>query len=165
MRSLGRCVAIGCLVSLACSTSRSEHAARQTAPIRNAENTASRVVLEPPGQEPVEVQVEIARTEQERARGLMFRKQLPENHGMLFVFDRPEHLSFWMKNTYLPLDMVFITDEMRVLGVVENATPLSTQSQQVPGNSQFVLEVNAGFCQAHGVRDGSRVRFLNIPLS
>lgn len=118
------------------------------------------VVLEPLGADPVRVRVEVVQTPQERQRGLMFRKQLDADAGMLFVFERPQHNVFWMRNTLLPLDMIFITRDMRVLGVVENATPQTESPREVPGESQYVLEVNAGFSRQHGITQGTKVQWI-----
>lgn len=119
-----------------------------------------RVVLEPLGGPAVTVRVELAETPEQRQRGLMFRKQLDPEAGMLFLFERPQQNQFWMRNTYLPLDMLFIKADWTVLGIVENATPLTDDSRGVPGQSQYVLEVNAGFSRQHGIEAGTRVRFL-----
>jgi uncharacterized membrane protein (UPF0127 family) len=118
------------------------------------------VVLEPMGADSVRVRVEVVQTPQERQRGLMFRKQLDADAGMLFVFERPQHNVFWMHNTFLPLDMIFITRDMRVLGVVENATPQTDSPREVPGESQYVLEVNAGYSRQHGITQGTRVQWI-----
>jgi uncharacterized membrane protein (UPF0127 family) len=122
-----------------------------------------RVWLEPPGREPVPVVVEVARTPAQTQRGLMFRRHMAPDHGMLFQFARSRHLTFWMRNTYIPLDMVFITSDFRVLGVVENATPETDDAREVEGDSQYVLEVNAGFAREHGIVPGTHVRFEDIP--
>jgi uncharacterized membrane protein (UPF0127 family) len=126
-------------------------------------NTASnsnvpRVIFMPPGRNPVAVTVEIASTPRERQRGLMYREDLAADAGMLFIFEAPQQLSFWMHNTYIPLDMIFIKADLTVLGVVENTTPLSDDSCSVPGPSQFVLEVNALFARRHGIAAGTRVQ-------
>jgi uncharacterized membrane protein (UPF0127 family) len=118
------------------------------------------IVLEPMGAEPVRVRVEVVQTPQERQRGLMYRKQLDPDAGMLFVFERPQHNVFWMHNTFLPLDMIFITRDMRVLGVVENATPQTDSPREVPGESQYVLEVNAGYSRQHGISQGTKVQWI-----
>lgn len=123
------------------------------------------VVLLPPGHDPISVQIEVARSEEERRRGLMFRKHLDENAGMLFLFERTQPLTFWMHNTYVPLDMIFIESSMRVLGVVENAEPLTDTGRSVPGDSQYVLEVNAGFSRRHGLVQGTAVRFQGVTPS
>lgn len=108
------------------------------------------------------VDIEIARTPAERQRGLMFRKHLDQNRGMLFVFEKPDHLTFWMRNTYIPLDMIFIDPSMRILGIVENTTPLSDKQCAVSGESQYVLEVNAGFSRTHGLKRGQKVEFVGM---
>lgn len=124
-----------------------------------ASQAGAKVVLLPPGQDPVPVRVEIADDEEERRRGLMFRTQLDASAGMLFLFERPQQLSFWMRNTEIPLDMIFIEPSFRILGVVENAEPRTDTSRSVPGDSQYVLEVNAGFSRNHGIGPGTMVRF------
>lgn len=121
------------------------------------------VILEPPGVEPVRFRVEIAADDVTRGRGLMFRRQLDADAGMLFVFDAEEPLSFWMRNTYLPLDMIFITADLRVLGVVENAEPLTDNPREVEGLSKYVLEVNAGTARRYGIGPGVPVRFEGVP--
>jgi uncharacterized membrane protein (UPF0127 family) len=126
------------------------------------EPQGSRVVLMPPGADPVSVRVEIARDEATRRRGLMFREHMDDDAGMLFLFDHPEQLTFWMHNTYIPLDMIFIEPSLRVLGVVENAEPQTDSSRAVPGTSQYVLEVNAGFSRRHGLDKGTAVRFEGV---
>jgi uncharacterized protein len=124
----------------------------------------AKVVLMPAGGEAVTVRVEVARTEAERRRGLMFRQHMDEDAGMLFLFDEPSQLSFWMRNTYIPLDMIFIEPSLRVLGIVENAEPMTESSRFVPGMSQYVLEVNAGFSRRHGLGEGTMVRFEGARL-
>jgi uncharacterized protein len=125
-------------------------------------SASAQVVLMPPGRDPITVNVEIADDESERTRGLMFREQLAANAGMLFLFERSQQLTFWMRNTYLPLDMIFIEPSMTILGVVENAEPRTDLSRSVPGNSQYVLEVNAGFSREHGLTAGTMVRFVGV---
>jgi len=116
-------------------------------------------VLTPPGHDPVTVDVEVVQTPEARQQGLMYRKQLAPNAGMLFIFERSEKHTFWMHNTLVPLDMIFITPDWRVLGIVENATPLTDSSRSVPGESQYVLEVNAGFSRKTGLQSGTTVRY------
>lgn len=124
---------------------------------------APRVVLSPAGREPVSVRVEVVQKPEDRQRGLMHRRQLAPDAGMLFLFERAQQLTFWMRNTYLPLDMFFITSEMTVLGVVENAEPLTDDKRSVPGLSRYVLETNAGFARRHGIGPGTPVRFIDLP--
>lgn len=120
------------------------------------------VWLSPPGHDPVAVTVELARTVEERRRGLMEREHLATDRGMLFLFERPQELSFWMRNTLIALDMIFIDAERVVLGVVENAEPQTDDPRSVPGLSQYVLEVNAGFARRHGIGPGTPVRFEGV---
>lgn len=120
------------------------------------------VVLRPAGHPPVAVRVEVQRTPEQWQRGLMYRRHLDPMAGMLFVFPYPDHQVFWMRNTYLPLDMIFITADFRVLGVVRNATPMTDDPREVPGESQYVLEVNAGFADRHHIREGTPVELVNI---
>src|SRR4029450_437303 len=84
--------------------------------------------------------VEIADNDAERAKGLMYRKELPEGQGMLFDFHREQEVSFWMQNTYIPLDMVFIRADGRILRIAENTEPLSTKliSSGGPGGAARV---------------------------
>lgn len=112
---------------------------------------------------PVTVGVEVARTDAQRMRGLMYRRDMPEDRGMIFMFREPSHQVFWMHNTLLPLDMIFIRPDRTILGVVRNATPETDDQRQVPGDSQYVLEVNGGWCARHGVADGDRVEFVDVP--
>jgi uncharacterized membrane protein (UPF0127 family) len=106
--------------------------------------------------------VELARTDPERMRGLMFRQALPQGRGMLFLFEHSEKLKFWMKNTYIPLDMIFIDEGMKVVYVEENAEPLTLNPRGPEGDSRYVLEVPGGWAQAHGVEPGVKVKFLNV---
>lgn len=137
------------------------HAATSEAPAQGASAASARVVLMPPGRDPITVRVEVADDEAERRQGLMYRKQLDPDAGMLFLFEGPQHLTFWMHNTYVPLDMIFIEPSLRILGVVENAEPLTDSTRDVPGMSQYVLEVNAGFSRQNGLTPGTLVRFEN----
>lgn len=127
-----------------------------------AKDGSPRVVLHTRGGD-LSVPVEIAGTPERRALGLMYRKELAADAGMLFVFEAADHLTFWMKNTVLPLDMIFITDDRRVLGIVKDAVPFTTTSRGVDGKSRYVLEVNAGFSERHGVRDGDTVTLEGVP--
>jgi uncharacterized protein len=127
------------------------------------EVSAPSVVFKPRGRAEARVAVELARTPHEIQRGLMYRSHLPPDAGMLFLFDRPKVQSFWMKNTLIPLDMIFVTSDMVVAGVVANAEPRTTTSRTLPGvESQYVVEVNGGWAAAHGVEAGVPVQFLGV---
>lgn len=98
--------------------------------------------------------VELAVSGEQRSRGLMFRKQMPKDYGMLFGFDRTQRISMWMKNTYLPLDMIFMRIDGTIAHIVENTTPhsLSIISSRFP--VRFVLELNAGEVSRAGMKPG-----------
>ncbi|MBI1204897.1 MAG: DUF192 domain-containing protein [Rhodopseudomonas sp.] len=101
--------------------------------------------------------VEIADTDAARAKGLMFRKELPEGQGMLFDFKQDQDVAFWMENTYIPLDMIFIRGDGRILNIAENTTPLSTRQIPSAGPVRGVLEVIAGTVRKYGIAPGDRV--------
>jgi uncharacterized membrane protein (UPF0127 family) len=121
-----------------------------------------RVVLHGAGGD-VAVRVEIADTPERRNLGLMYRRELAEDAGMLFVFDESTTLSFWMKNTHLPLDMIFIGEDRRIVGIVKDAVPYTTTPRSVGVPSRYVLEVNAGFSDRHRLARGDRVTFDALP--
>jgi uncharacterized membrane protein (UPF0127 family) len=101
--------------------------------------------------------VEVADTEEQRQRGLMFRRELPEGTGMLFDFKHEQDVSFWMQNTYVPLDMIFIRRDGRILRIAENTEPLSTRLVPSGGRVLAVLEVIAGTARKLGIAPGDVV--------
>ena len=101
--------------------------------------------------------VEVMRTNEERAKGLMFRRELAEGRGMLFDFAPEQNVSMWMKNTYLPLDMIFIRADGRILRIAENTTPESEAIIPSGGPVRGVLEVIAGTARKYGLAPGDRV--------
>ncbi len=102
-------------------------------------------------------QVELAVTPEETARGLMFRKELPEGRGMLFDFKTDRPVSFWMKDTPLPLDIIFIRGDGRILRIAENTEPFSERLIPSGGPVRGVLEVIAGTARKLGIAPGDRV--------
>ena len=100
------------------------------------------------------LEVELMLTDAHRQRGLMFRKMLAEDHGMLFAWEQPAVHSFWMHNTCLPLDMLFLDADGMVAGIVENAPTLDDDSRSIDCPVPYVLEVNAGWSRRHGVKAG-----------
>ena len=101
--------------------------------------------------------VEFAHTDAERARGLMYRKSLPEGQGMLFDFQRDENVMMWMKNTYVSLDMIFIRADGRITRIAENTAPLSERLILSGGPVRAVLEVVAGTARKLGIAPGDQV--------
>ena len=120
------------------------------------------VVFNPTGHPAVRVAVEVARTSRQIQLGLMYRTNLAPDTGMLFLFRTPKVQTFWMKNTLIPLDMIFVGADMKVVGVVANAEPKTLTSRQVDGPSQYVVEVNGGWAKAHGVGAGTPVSFAHV---
>jgi uncharacterized membrane protein (UPF0127 family) len=120
-----------------------------------------RVRIAAPGGE-VAVTVEVADVPATVKRGMSNRVSLPAGTGMLFFMDREKNWSFWMHDTKIPLDIVFITKQRTVTGVIHDAVPMSDEKLYVGGMSLYVLEVNGGWAAKHGVAAGQRVRFDNI---
>ena len=104
------------------------------------------------------VKAEVAATTASRARGLMYRRDMGRNAGMLFVYDRAEPLSFWMKNTYLPLTIAFI-DSSHTIVHLEDMSPLTSTSHASPVPVPYALEMNKGWFAKNGVAVGAKVEF------
>lgn len=101
--------------------------------------------------------VEVARTDEERRTGLMYRKELPDGRGMLFDFSPPQEIAMWMKNTFISLDMIFIGADGRVTRVAHDTEPQSTKIISSQGPARAVLEVIAGTAKRLGIAPGDRV--------
>lgn len=103
-------------------------------------------------------QVEIADDEAERARGLMYRQEMAADHGMLFEFPGVAERSFWMKNTYLPLDIIYIGADGRIVSIARRTTPFSEEPIPSYGAAAGVLEINGGLSEQLGIEPGDLVR-------
>ena len=101
--------------------------------------------------------VEVADTNESRERGLMYRRHMADDAGMIFLFDTEREQTFWMKNTFIALDMIFIGANNRIVGIVPEATPETESVRTVGVPSRYVLEVNGGWAALKGVRTGDRV--------
>ena len=101
--------------------------------------------------EPLHIKVELARTEPERVKGLMFRENLPSQTGMLFLMDRVANHRFWMKNTLIALDMVFFDGEGHFVSAQHHVPPLTLMARRSAAPAQYVLELNAGEVDALGI--------------
>lgn len=117
----------------------------------------SSLVIVTPARE-IRFDVEMATTEPQRERGLMYRKQLGAYEGMLFDFLREQPVSFWMKNTLIPLDMVFIAADGTVRHVHANAPPMSTDTIPSEAPVRAVLEINGGTARLLGIKPGDKVK-------
>lgn len=111
----------------------------------------------------VDFTVEIADDPQERAQGLMHRTQMARSAGMLFIYDRPQPLSFWMRNTLIPLDMIFIDPEGRIARIHENAIPLDETPIDGGDGLIAVLEINGGLSGRLGIAPGDLLRHPGLP--
>ena len=103
------------------------------------------------------LKVEIVRSEEERNKGLMFRERLPKNQGMFFVFDKPQILSFWMKNTSIPLHIAYISDD-GTIREIHTLTPYSTRGVSSVHRAKYALEVNRGTFKRLGIKEGDKVK-------
>ena len=112
---------------------------------------------------PVNFQVEVAADDAARARGLMYRKSLAPDRGMLFDFHTPRPVAFWMRNTYVSLDMIFIRADGRILSIARNTTPLSEEGVPSGGPVRAVLELVGGRAAEIGALPGDRVRHRIFP--
>lgn len=121
------------------------------------------VVVLRPGDDPVRVRVELALTTAERTRGLMWRDHMDADAGMLFAFPDSKPRSFWMKNTPLPLDILFIGPDGVVVAVAEDTKPYSLAPIPSGKPAKYVLEVNAGFARKHGLSAGTRAVLPELP--
>jgi uncharacterized membrane protein (UPF0127 family) len=101
--------------------------------------------------------VELADDVRERALGLMYRHEMPDGEGMLFDFGSEQPVSFWMRNTYISLDMLFIREDGTIESIAERATPLSDSSILSDGPVRYVLEINAGLSDELGIEEGDVV--------
>jgi len=106
--------------------------------------------------------IEVATTKREQAVGLMFRRSLPENAGMLFIYEPPQPAAMWMKNTLIPLDMVFVAPDGTVLRIEANTEPFSTKIIPSEGTISAVLELNAGQADKIGLKRGDKVVYPGL---
>lgn len=109
----------------------------------------------------VEVEIEIAFYANEQEQGLMFRDSMPENHGMIFVYREPEYLNFWMKNTRIPLSIAFVREDL-IIGNIEEMKAGPKQGDPSERyhsryQSRYALEMNTGWFEKHGVKEGDRI--------
>lgn len=109
------------------------------------------------------VGLEVVSTPARIQRGLMHRQHLAPDRGMLFVFGGDRVRSFWMKNTLIPLDMLFVTKDMVVAGVERDTVPLTLESRSIGIPTRYVIEVNGGWTAKNGVKAGTKIRLENMP--
>ncbi len=105
------------------------------------------------------IDIEIADTPDTRTQGLMWRRTMEEKQGMLFIMEENEPQSFWMLNTYLSLDIIYVNEDQEIVSFQANTTPQSTQSVPSGAPAKYVVEVIAGFCERFGLKVGDRIRW------
>ena len=105
------------------------------------------------------IDVEVAMSPAERSQGLMYRSRMDDDKGMLFIFENDEMQSFWMKNTIIPLDILFIDSKGVINTIHSNTVPYSEKPIPSKGKSQFVVEVNGGYCSRHGIKEGDLIEY------
>jgi uncharacterized membrane protein (UPF0127 family) len=110
------------------------------------------------------IDIEIANSEFDRQLGLMFRKHMEDKDGMLFIFTSEEMQSFWMRNTYIPLDMIFVNSAKKIVTIHRNTQTLSDQSYPSAAPAIYVIEVNGGFCSSHNINEGDRIEFIQLAV-
>ena len=143
--------------------------------LKNLNKTIEPIAIEPTSSEPQFVKegtlsfvssnddtlatlnIEVADDDATRGQGLMYRSKMKESEGMLFIFDKSEPQSFWMKNTIMSLDIIYVDENNTIVTIHKNTQPYS--EAQIPSykNSKFVVEVNAGYCERHNIREGDRI--------
>ncbi|WP_051504363.1 DUF192 domain-containing protein [Sphingomonas jaspsi] len=101
--------------------------------------------------------VEVAASPQEQQTGLMYRQEMARDHGMIFPFDEVRIASFWMKNTYIPLDLIFVRKDGSIANIAENAVPMSLEPIYSDGDVAAVLEINGGESAELGIKAGDKV--------
>ncbi len=136
-----------------------EDSKKTVAPGRQLEFVKDVTFLNTAGIEIATIDAALADDDNARNQGLMDVKSLPENAGMLFVFPDEAPRSFYMANTPLPLDIIFVNADSSIVRIHHSTTPFSSQSLPSEKPAKYVVETNAGFCVSHDIQEGMRVRF------
>ncbi|WP_221394863.1 DUF192 domain-containing protein [Dyadobacter sp. NIV53] len=105
------------------------------------------------------IDVEIAENEMERNKGLMYRAYIPDSTGMLFIFQEARELGFWMKNTHIPLDIMYADENKKIISIQKNTKPFSEESLPSNGIAKYAVEVNAGFSDRNNIKPGDAISF------
>jgi uncharacterized protein len=161
-----RVLVLVALVACSNGTKRDDASTRTTPPPEPQQPVAAptKVIIETAAGEKI-VTVEVVYTQPKIERGLMYREHLAPEAGMLFFMGSEYDWAFYMRNTLIPLDMIFITKDMTIAGVVANAEPKTEDLRRVGKPSLYVLEVNAGWAAAHQAAAGAKVRFEHLPTA
>ena len=134
--------------------------------VTNTENVTNEqlavVTFSPNNSTSVAMTCEVASSPEERLMGLMFREELPVDEGMLFVYEYPHNVSFWMKNVLIPLDIIFLNESGTVINVEEADVEIDVPDEEIEsyfsgGSAQYVVEINQGLCKLYGIGVGTNV--------
>lgn len=104
------------------------------------------------------IETEIVSTDEERARGLMFRNEMAEDNGMIFLFSQEDTQSFYMRNTLIPLDIIYVNSKMEIVDIYKNTEPLNETSLPSKAPAMYVVEINGGLCEKYGIEEGDLIR-------
>lgn len=126
---------------------------------RVLEYTRSVTFVDGSGQQIISIEVAVADDPDERNTGLMDVNELPQDKGMLFIFENNEPRSFWMANTPLSLDIIFVNADKEIVRIHQNTQPFSEKNLVSKDPAKYVIETNGGFCRSHDIREGMKVRF------
>ena len=148
-------VLIGPLILLGCT----DEGQSGSEDLRGFQEEGTLAFVRPNGDTLRTISIDVADTDAERKRGLMRQQSLGYDRGMLFVFDSVDRGSMWMKNTPLPLDIVFVAPDSQVVNIARRTTPLSEEKITPEAPRKFVVEVRAGFADRFGLTDSTRVRW------
>lgn len=130
---------------------------KATAPVGPRFTKEGELTISRAGQTLAALDIEIADNPEDIQQGLMYRRSMDEDHGMLFLMSDNDIQSFWMLNTYIPLDIIFIDANKRIVNVAANTTPHNTDPVSSTAPAQYVLEVNAGYAQRKGLQSGDQM--------
>ncbi|MBV7257543.1 DUF192 domain-containing protein [Pacificimonas sp. WHA3] len=153
IRAAGAAMVLAVIAPAACAPAEDTSAATTAKVVDVSIETASG---------PQAYRAEVARTPEEQARGLMFRQDMAQNAGMLFPYDPPRPAAFWMKNTYIPLDIIFIAPDGTIESIHADTLPLTTSSYASRGAVKAVLELNGGEAARIGAKPGDRVVYQPV---
>jgi uncharacterized membrane protein (UPF0127 family) len=112
----------------------------------------------------IKIDIEIAKTDGERSQGLMYRQMMGEMQGMLFLFDKQEPQSFWMKNTFIALDILYVNEQKEIVSITKMAQPKSESPIPSGQPAIYVVEVNGGFCDRQQIKEGDKISWQEIAM-
>jgi len=161
MRTVMSLLILGVCLGLSCT----DDAAQSGADTQGLEADGTLAFLQPNGDTLRTITIDIADTDAERRRGLMRQRSLGYDRGMLFLFDSVDDGGMWMKNTPLPLDIVFVAPDSQVINIARRTTPFSEETIEPTAPRKFVVEVRAGFADRFGLTDSTRIRWTRTPPS